>query len=130
MAMRDQYEWLIGTRYLRSGQRRGFLSFISAISMVGLMLGVAVLVVVMSVMNGFESELRARILGVTAHATLESLDENMLSDWRRVQEQCPTSKIARCWPRASAWRVSRCAASIRRRRKSQPVWRIRWCRVR
>ncbi len=46
MALRDKYEWLIGTRYLRSGQRRGFLSFISAISIVGLMLGVAVLVVV------------------------------------------------------------------------------------
>ena len=47
MALRDKYEWLIGNRYLRAGQRRGFLSFISAISMVGLMLGVAVLVVVM-----------------------------------------------------------------------------------
>ncbi len=61
MALRDHYEWLIGTRYLRSGQRRGFLSFISFISMMGLMLGVAVLVVVMSVMNGFEAELRTRI---------------------------------------------------------------------
>jgi len=86
MALRDRYEWLIGSRYLRSGQRRGFLSFISAISMVGLMLGVAVLVVVMSVMNGFERELRARILNVTSHATLMGLT-GPLPDWRRVQEQ-------------------------------------------
>jgi len=86
MALRDRYEWLIGKRYLRSGQRRGFLSFISTISMVGLMLGVAVLVVVMSVMNGFEQELRARILNVTAHATLMGLKET-LPDWREVRER-------------------------------------------
>jgi lipoprotein-releasing system permease protein len=86
MALRDKYEWLIGTRYLRSGQRRGFLSFISAISIVGLMLGVAVLVVVMSVMNGFETELRARILSVTSHATLTGLEEP-LPDWRLAQQQ-------------------------------------------
>jgi lipoprotein-releasing system permease protein len=86
MALRDKYEWLIGTRYLRSGQRRGFLSFISGISIVGLMLGVAVLVVVMSVMNGFETELRARILSVTSHATLTGLEEP-LPDWRLAQQQ-------------------------------------------
>ncbi|MEO6185889.1 MAG: lipoprotein-releasing ABC transporter permease subunit [Steroidobacteraceae bacterium] len=86
MALRDRYEWLIGKRYLRSGQRRGFLSFISTISMVGLMLGVAVLVVVMSVMNGFEQELRARILNVTAHATLMGLKDT-LPDWREVRER-------------------------------------------
>jgi lipoprotein-releasing system permease protein len=83
MALRDRYEWLIGTRYLRSGQRRGFLSFISFISMMGLMLGVAVLVVVMSVMNGFEAELRQRILAVTAHATLTGVGET-LPDWPGV----------------------------------------------
>ncbi len=86
MALHDRYEWLIGKRYLRSGQRRGFLSFISTISMVGLMLGVAVLVVVMSVMNGFEQELRARILNVTAHATLMGLKET-LPDWREVRQR-------------------------------------------
>jgi lipoprotein-releasing system permease protein len=68
------YEWLIGTRYLRSTHRRGFVSFISAITIVGLMLGVAVLIVVLSVMNGFEQELRSRILAVTSHATLMGLD--------------------------------------------------------
>lgn len=85
MSLRDRYEWLIGTRYLRSGHRRGFLSFITAISVLGLMLGVAVLVVVMSVMNGFEHELRARILAVASHATLMGLEET-LPDWRRAEE--------------------------------------------
>lgn len=75
------YEWLIGTRYLRSAQRRGFVSFVAAMSGIGLMLGVAVLIVVLSVMNGFERELRARILSVTSHATLMGL-EGALPDWR------------------------------------------------
>jgi lipoprotein-releasing system permease protein len=90
MALRDKYEWLIGTRYLRSGQRRGFLSFISLISMMGLMLGVAVLVVVMSVMNGFETELRARILNVTSHASLLGWEGKPLPDWRSVQAKALT----------------------------------------
>jgi len=84
MALRDKYEWLIGTRYLRSGHRRGFLSFITGISIVGLALGVAVLVIVMSVMNGFEQELRARILSVTSHATVTGTDET-LPNWREAQ---------------------------------------------
>ena len=89
MSLRERYEWLVGTRYLRSGNRRGFLSFITVISVVGLALGVAVLLVVMSVMNGFESELRARILTVTSHATLMGL-EGPLPDWRRVQQRAAT----------------------------------------
>ncbi len=79
------YEWLLGTRYLRSTQRRGFLSFISVVSMAGLALGVAVLIVVLSVMNGFERELRLRILSVTSHAQLIGLT-GRLDDWRRAQQ--------------------------------------------
>ena len=86
MALRERYEWLVGTRYLRSGHRRGFLSFITTISTLGLALGVAVLVVVLSVMNGFERELRQRILTVTSHATLMGL-EGPLPDWRAVRER-------------------------------------------
>ncbi len=78
------YEWLIGTRYLRSTHRRGFVSFVALMSVCGLMLGVATLVVVLSVMNGFERELRNRILAVTAHATIAGLD-GTLRDWRSVQ---------------------------------------------
>ena len=65
-----RWEWLVGTRYLRSTHRRGFVSFVAAISVLGLALGVAVLIVVLSVMNGFERELRSRMLAVTSHATL------------------------------------------------------------
>jgi lipoprotein-releasing system permease protein len=78
------YEWLIGTRYLRSAHRRGFVSFVAVISVAGLMLGVAVLIVVLSVMNGFERELRSRILSVTSHATLMGL-EGALPDWRAAR---------------------------------------------
>jgi lipoprotein-releasing system permease protein len=80
------YEWLIGTRYLRSTRGRGFLSFISVVSALGLAVGVAVLIVVLSVMNGFERELKTRILSVTAHATLTGLTGN-LRDWRHDQAQ-------------------------------------------
>lgn len=78
------YEWWIGTRYLASTHRRGFVSIVALISVMGLMLGVAVLIVVLSVMNGFERELRTRILAVTAHATLTGL-EGTLDDWRRAR---------------------------------------------
>lgn len=80
------WEWLIGTRYLRSAHRRGFVSFVAAISALGLMLGVAVLIVVLSVMNGFERELRSRMLAVTSHATLTGL-EGALPDWRAAQRR-------------------------------------------
>ena len=62
------YAWLIGTRHLRSTHRRGFVSFVALMSACGLMLGVATLIVVLSVMNGFERELRTRILAVTSLA--------------------------------------------------------------
>jgi lipoprotein-releasing system permease protein len=79
------YEWLIGTRYLRSTHRRGFVSFVALMSVCGLMLGVATLIVVLSVMNGFERELRSRILAVTSHATIAGLN-GTLPDWRAVEE--------------------------------------------
>ncbi len=84
--MARRYEWLIGTRYLRATQGRGFLSFITVVSVLGLAIGVAVLIVVLSVMNGFERELKTRILSVTSHATLMGLD-GALPDWRHDQAQ-------------------------------------------
>ena len=80
------YEWLIGTRYLRSTHRRGFVSFVALMSVCGLTLGVATLIVVLSVMNGFERELRSRILAVTSHATIMGLS-GALPDWRDLQQQ-------------------------------------------
>ena len=78
------YEWMLGTRYLRATRGRGFLSFITLVSVFGLAIGVAVLIVVLSVMNGFERELKTRILSVTSHATLMGLDGS-LKDWRDDQ---------------------------------------------
>ena len=75
------YTWWIGSRYLRLGRDDRFIGFISAISMAGIAVGVAVLLVVLSVMNGFERELRERILEVTGHATLEGLDGRLV-DWQ------------------------------------------------
>jgi lipoprotein-releasing system permease protein len=68
--MRYWYEGFLGLRYLRASPRRGSVSLIAGIAIFGLALGVAVLIVVLSVMNGFEEELRTRILSVTAHATI------------------------------------------------------------
>jgi lipoprotein-releasing system permease protein len=87
--MARPYEWLIGTRHLRATQGRGFLSFITVVSVLGLAIGVAVLIVVLSVMNGFERELKSRILSVTSHATLMGLD-GTLSDWRADQARALT----------------------------------------
>lgn len=84
------YELLIGLRYTRAkkrGARRNrFVSFISAISMAGIALGVAALIVVLSVMNGFQTELRERILGVASHIQIEGMD-GQLPDWPRVLEE-------------------------------------------
>src|SRR4051812_29825644 len=78
------YEWKIGTRYLRSTHRSGFVSFVASMSVIGLALGVAVLIVVLSVLNGFEKELRTRMLTVTAHATITGLDGE-IANWRQAQ---------------------------------------------
>ena len=82
----SSYEWLIGTRYLRSTHRRGFVSFVAIVSVLGLALGVATLITVLSVMNGFEREIRSRILSVTSHATLEGIDGSM-ADWQNVRQK-------------------------------------------
>ena len=83
------YEFLIGTRYLRSAHRSGFVSFVASMSVIGLALGVAVLIVVLSVLNGFERELRSRMLAVTSHATIQGID-GRLRDWRRAQADAAT----------------------------------------
>ena len=79
-------EAFIGLRYLRAKRRNHFISFISLISMLGIALGVTTLITLISVMNGFEKELRARILGAIAHATIQPVD-GALMDWRSVVKQ-------------------------------------------
>jgi lipoprotein-releasing system permease protein len=73
-------ELFIGLRYTRAKRRNHFISFISLVSMLGLAVGVMALITVTSVMNGFEKELTARILGMVAHATISGVDES-LRDW-------------------------------------------------
>jgi lipoprotein-releasing system permease protein len=78
-------ELFIGLRYTRAKRRNHFISFISLISMLGIALGVMALIVVLSVMNGFEKELRERILGMVSHVTVSSLDGS-LKDWRALSD--------------------------------------------
>lgn len=73
----------LGLRYTRAKRRNHFISFISAVSMLGIALGVTVLITVISVMNGFEQELRTRILGMVAHATVAGVHAS-LDDWPRA----------------------------------------------
>ncbi len=79
------YEWQIGWRYTRagrSGRRNGFISFISGVSMLGIALGVAALIIVLSVMNGFQKEVRDRMLSVIAHVELFDAGRGALPDWQ------------------------------------------------
>jgi lipoprotein-releasing system permease protein len=75
------YELYIGLRYTHTKRRTHFISFISLISILGIALGVTALITVLSVMNGFERELRDRILGMTSHATITTFS-GQLSDWQ------------------------------------------------
>jgi lipoprotein-releasing system permease protein len=85
------FELQIGLRYTHAKRRNHFISFISIVSMAGIALGVMALIVVLSVMNGFQEELRARILGVAAHLEISG-PANHLADWRNVLEQARQNK--------------------------------------
>jgi lipoprotein-releasing system permease protein len=80
------YELFVGLRYTRAKRRNRFISVISLISVLGITIGVAALIVVMSVMNGFQKELRTRILGVASHVQIAGFD-GALSDWRGVAQR-------------------------------------------
>ena len=79
--MSNGYEYWIGRRYVRSRSSNGFISLISAISMLGIAIAVAVLIVVLSVVNGFERELKDSLLAMSAHASIEHPDAR-LEDWQ------------------------------------------------
>src|SRR5210317_1918732 len=76
----------IGLRYLGAKKQNHFISFISLTSMLGIALGVTTLITVISVMNGFEKEMRARILGAIAHATIQPADGSSM-EWRSVVDR-------------------------------------------
>ena len=80
------YELLIGLRYTRAKRRNHFISFISMISMGGIALGVAALIVVLSVMNGFQTELRSRILAVVSHVQISGANGEM-ARWEQIAAQ-------------------------------------------
>src|ERR1039457_2949825 len=79
------YELFIGLRYTRAKRRNHFISFISLTSMLGIALGVAALITVLSVMNGFQNELRTRILGVASHVQISGPGD-VLAGWQAVAE--------------------------------------------
>ncbi|HTY04243.1 MAG TPA: lipoprotein-releasing ABC transporter permease subunit [Rhodocyclaceae bacterium] len=80
-----RYEFWVGLRYTRAKRRNHFISFISLISMLGIGLGVAALIVVLSVMNGFQKELRTRILGVVSHVQIAGVGGD-LANWQQVAQ--------------------------------------------
>lgn len=80
------YPLFIGLRYTRAKRKNHFISFISIVSMVGIALGATVLITVLSVMNGFQEELRSRILGMTSHASILPLADYM-DEWPSVASQ-------------------------------------------
>jgi lipoprotein-releasing system permease protein len=81
------FEAFIGLRYVRAKRRNHFISFISLTSMVGVALGVTALITVLSVMNGFEKELKSRILGMASHATVVDYAREGMHDWQAVAAQ-------------------------------------------
>ncbi len=80
----------IGLRYTRAKRRNHFISFISLVSMLGIAVGVMALIAVMSVMNGFQGDMQERILGMVAHASIESVDGG-IADWRETIKQVDAS---------------------------------------
>jgi len=79
-------ELFVGLRYTRSKYKNNFISFISLTSMLGILFGVLVLITILSVMNGFEKELRDRILSMVSHVTITETD-GLVSDWRSEQQK-------------------------------------------
>src|SRR5207237_4015374 len=80
------FEWMLSGRYLRARRREGFISVIAGFSFLGIMLGVATLIIVMAVMNGFRKELLDKILGLNGHLLVQPL-ESPLTDWKDVAER-------------------------------------------
>jgi lipoprotein-releasing system permease protein len=90
------FEWLLSGRYLRARRREGFISVIAGFSFLGIMLGVATLIIVMAVMNGFRKELIDKIVGMNGHLVVQPL-ESPLTDWQDVTErisQAPGIRLA------------------------------------
>ena len=126
LSQRWPYELLLGWRYTRAGRatrRNGFISFISAASMLGIALGVAALIIVLSVMNGFQKDVAGRMLSVISHVEVFSPDGGALPDVQRTLSEVrahpevaprPSSARRACWRAARPCRAPWCAALTRR----------------
>ena len=77
------FEWMLSLRYLRARRKEGFISVIAGFSFIGILLGVATLIIVLAVMNGFRKELLDKILGLNGHVLVQPL-ESPLNDWDAV----------------------------------------------
>src|ERR1700760_4124611 len=80
------FEWMLSARYLRARRKEGFISVIAGFSFLGIMLGVATLIIVMAVMNGFRTQLLGKILGFNGHIVAQPV-ERPLTDWKDVTER-------------------------------------------
>ena len=80
------FEWMLSLRYLRARRKEGFISVIAGFSFLGIVLGVATLIIVMAVMNGFRKELLSKILGLNGHLLVQPI-ETPLTDWEQVAER-------------------------------------------
>src|SRR5438477_4052789 len=80
------FEWMLSLRYLRARRQEGFISIIAGFSFLGIMLGVATLIIVMAVMNGFRKELLGKILGLNGHLLVQP-QESPLTDWKDLADR-------------------------------------------
>jgi len=88
------YEFFISRRYLSAKRKQVFVSVITFISILGIFLGVAALIIVLAVMNGFEEDLRTKILGIRSHIEITSATNNPLSDYQAIREKIKS--VGRC----------------------------------
>ena len=110
------FEWMLAGRYLRTRRREGFVSVIAGFSFLGIMLGVATLIVVLSVMNGFRKELLDKIVGINGHIFVAPIDtpaDRLRRGRRAASRRCPACAARSRWSRArpSAPRNTTAAAS-------------------
>jgi len=96
--MSQGFEYWIGSRYVRSRSNNSFVSLISAISMLGIAIAVMVLIVVMSVVNGFERELKDRLLAMTAHASIEGVDGKLPASADLIDLALENSRVSAAAP--------------------------------
>jgi ABC-type lipoprotein release transport system permease subunit len=134
--MQIPYELLLGWRYTRAGRatrRNGFISFISGVSMLGIALGVAALIIVLSVMNGFQKEVRDRMLSVVSHIEIFGPGGGVLPDLSTDHVARPgatprwsarrlSSPRSRCWRAARTCAARSCAASTPSWSRRSPTW--------